>query len=526
MDAQKHSMPWKSLLTAAAILTLIAALIPTSARAATLTVDRTDDDPTATACTAAPNDCSLRGALIATNGDAILDTILLPAGTYTLDEVGTGENSALDGDLDVQSDLVIIGDGAATTIIDGNSNVTGEPVFTVFGDQTAEFNNITITGGNGGIINFGTLTLNDCKVDGNNSTTVGGGIYTGGSLELSGTTVSNNSSQSFGGGIYVYQGSLTISNSVVEFNQSPSTAGGGIFQDSGTLDVSYTRFSGNTAGAGGAISSSGTTVILDHMTFETNQALTYNGGALYIDGVTTLTITESSFAENIAAGSGGAANLVSGTNAAIDNSTFAYNISNDTGSDGGGGAIQVTSSTLTMTNSTVIGNSAKQNGGGIFAYYGTVSVDLIHTTVTDNIPNSDSIGFGFGGGVYALDGTLTLTNSILAANSGLQCNYAGAGMVVSGGYNIDTDNSCNLTAPGDQPSTGPFLGVWKDNGGSTYTRAPLPGSPAIDVIPAGVNGCGTSYTMDQRGWPRPVGSSCDAGSVEAPVWIFLPVIQK
>ena len=46
---------------------------------ATFVVDRTDDDATATACTAAPNDCSLRGAIIAANALAGSDAITLPA---------------------------------------------------------------------------------------------------------------------------------------------------------------------------------------------------------------------------------------------------------------------------------------------------------------------------------------------------------------------------------------------------------------------------------------------------------------
>src|SRR5215213_6013640 len=55
--------------------------------ASTLTVDRTDDTAAATACTAAPNDCSLRGAIIAANADAGVMPVtidLQPATTYNL----------------------------------------------------------------------------------------------------------------------------------------------------------------------------------------------------------------------------------------------------------------------------------------------------------------------------------------------------------------------------------------------------------------------------------------------------------
>src|SRR6266542_3091542 len=70
---------------------------------ATITVDRTDDDSSASACTAAPNDCSLRGAITFANlfpGT----TVSVPAGSYNLTISGAGEgfsgNNSI-GDLDI-----------------------------------------------------------------------------------------------------------------------------------------------------------------------------------------------------------------------------------------------------------------------------------------------------------------------------------------------------------------------------------------------------------------------------------------
>lgn len=50
--------------------------------------------------------------------------------------------------------------------------------------------------------------------------------------------------------------------------------------------------------------------------------------------------------------------------------------------------------------------------------------------------------------------------------------------------------------------------------GTTPTHALLPGSPALDIIPRGVNGCGTEFITDQRGVTRAQGSGCDAGAFE------------
>src|SRR5690242_4644219 len=51
--------------------------------AGTITVDRTDDTAAASACTAAANDCSLRGAAIFANSNPGT-TINIPSGTYSL----------------------------------------------------------------------------------------------------------------------------------------------------------------------------------------------------------------------------------------------------------------------------------------------------------------------------------------------------------------------------------------------------------------------------------------------------------
>src|SRR5690349_19345257 len=51
---------------------------------------------------------SLRSAIIAANAHAGADTILLPAGTYTLTISGNNENAAATGDLDITDALTIM----------------------------------------------------------------------------------------------------------------------------------------------------------------------------------------------------------------------------------------------------------------------------------------------------------------------------------------------------------------------------------------------------------------------------------
>jgi hypothetical protein len=61
-----------------------------------------------------------------------------------------------------------------------------------------------------------------------------------------------------------------------------------------------------------------------------------------------------------------------------------------------------------------------------------------------------------------------------------------------------------------------MLGPLQDNGGPTMTHALGAGSVAIDVIPGAecLDAEGEPLTTDQRGEPRPGGSTCDVGAFE------------
>ena len=65
---------------------------------------------------------------------------------------------------------------------------------------------------------------------------------------------------------------------------------------------------------------------------------------------------------------------------------------------------------VTVTNSTLSGNTAYYSGGGVGNYGGTV-------TLTNSTPVGQSGRYGYGGGVANLyGGTVTVTNSTLSGN--------------------------------------------------------------------------------------------------------------
>ena len=212
----------------------------------------------------------------------------------------------------------------------------------------------------------------------------------------------------------------------------------------------------------------------------------------------------------------------------------------DVTADGAGLALDATAS-LTMTHSTVSGNTTTTDGGGIATSGG--AVDLTNVTLSGNTADQggglDCAGACTltnvsvtsntaptnGDGVRQLGaGTITFVNSIVASNlsaGATECDGAAANLI-SSGYNLSSDASCDFTSTGDQENTDPVLGTLQDNGGPTFTHAIADGSPALDTGDSSV--CvGPDNNTDQRGSARPLGVSCDIGSYEAAAIAFCTV---
>jgi hypothetical protein len=240
-------------------------------------------------------------------------------------------------------------------------------------------------------------------------------------------------------------------------------------------------------------------VILANSTLNGNSAA--DGGGILNTG--TLTFTNSALSGNSASVYGGGIYNSSGT-VSLYNSTLNGNSTDNIG----GGIWNSNQGVVSLNNSTLNGNSA-DDGGGI---WNNGIVTLTHSTLSGNSAST------YGGGIYNnINGNLSLNNSIVANNpTGGDC----FGAITSQGYNIDSDDTCNLTATGDITNTDPLLGPLQDNGSNTLTHALLPGSPAIERIPDGVNNCQAGNSTDQRGYIRAGGGAgqggvaCDMGAYE------------
>ena len=241
---------------------------------------------------------------------------------------------------------------------------------------------------------------------------------------------------------------------------------------------------------------SGAKLTLNNLTLANGRGAA--GGGIANQGA--LTVTNSTLSGNSAFYSGGGGIWNNGGTVIFTNSTLSGNSS----IWHGGGIYNWNGGTLTVTNSTLSGNSVTDldyaSGGGIASYGGTL-------TVTNSTLSGNSAGAGRGGGIESYGGSATLKNTIVANSpSGGNCSVT----ITNGGYNLDSDGSCGFgTANNSLSGVDPKLGPLADNGGPTKTHALLAGSPAID------KGNSFGATTDQRGVSRPQGAASDIGAFES-----------
>ena len=474
---------------------LLVAVVPAVASATTWQVTNTLD-PGSVKCT--PGDCSLRGAIASADEGAGGDTVLVPAGTYKLNN----------GLLALTKGVQIVGAGASTTVIDAQ---TLSGIFSV----PAATGPISISG----------LTLENGKATNGSAITATGAQQ----LTLNKDVFSHDTSGgNSGNGAVTMRGTgpatLTVSEGSFNANAaggngtatvSSGQGGGGaidFFASTGAVSISASSFTSNTAGGdGGAGTSSGQG----------------GGGAVEVDTDGSLAIASSSFTANEAGGNGGTGGASgSGEGGAVsffgESATSLLSISastfsgNDAGGsegpegsgEGAGGAIEVDGEgSVSLADATLQGNNANHGAGG------GITTELATSLVNDTFSGNASTG-GIGGNIQVgTEGSVNLKNTIVAegaAPMGADC--AGpAAKFISGGHNIEdtTPSQCGLGASGDQVGVKPLLGPLKGNGGPVATEALLTGSPAID---AGDNsGCPAT---DARGVLRPAGAACDIGAFE------------
>lgn len=361
------------------------------------------------------------------------------------------------------------------------------------------------------------ITL-DTQIDGGGLITVSGGeavrvlqVQVGARLTLANLTVHAGRATGASGGGVANFGTLTVHHSIFTYNVAAYH--GGAILNYGALEVNDSTFLGNEAGInGGAIDTIGQ-VTVRRSTFTSNSA-GFRGGAInnYLGA---MTIEESTFTANSSTGYGGGLVNDGGT-ALIQASSVFSNTAQDVGggvrNSGGlsivdstfannqagtrGGGIE-NSNSLDVVNSTLVANSAASQGGGIYNHTGAAAQALHVTLVANNTLIT-------GGGNLENLGSFSIGYSIIINGSILNCQ----GAFTSLGYNMDSGTDCGLLSADDTQNEEPGLTPLQDNGGPTFTMAPLTGN-VFDRIPAAA-----CLPTDQRGLTRPQGGRCDIGAIE------------
>lgn len=131
-------------------------------------------------------------------------------------------------------------------------------------------------------------------------------------MTISGNTASGNAANEGGGGVFNQGGTITITDTTISMNIADGSAGsgGGLLNNLGTISLDGTTLSGNTAvRAGGAIevaSGGGTLTLTDtDLTDNSTGASPGNGGGIHISGSDNSFITGGTISGNSAANEGG-----------------------------------------------------------------------------------------------------------------------------------------------------------------------------------------------------------------------------
>jgi hypothetical protein len=357
---------------------------------------------------------TLRAAILTADAGSHSDT-------YSIDFAKSGVIDLQSPLPDLNNSISIQGPGASSLTVERAAGYSfSSAILTVDAGQTAGLSGLKIANGNaGGIINNGTLTVSGCTISGNAADN-GGGIHNTGTLTVSNnSTVSGNSAGNNGGGIWNsgaslnWVGSLTVSNSTVSGNHADGDAGGGIMNFFGSLTVSASAVSGNTAVVGGGIFSNGTATIQLSSTLSGNSAEDgggiENGGPLTVSGCTLSgnTATGFNFGGSHFPGRGGAIdNSGDSTLTTVRDSVFSCNSAEL------GGAIfnSANYGTLDVRGSTFSRNSASDSGGAIYNQHSTATIQ--GCTLSGNLAGTA------GGGLFnAATGTLTVKDSTVLGNT-------------------------------------------------------------------------------------------------------------
>lgn len=412
------------------------------------------------------------------------------------------------------------------TTIDGGGAITlngrgRHQIFQVDSSGSLTLKHIRLTNAVSGLggaaaFNAGALALEDVEISNSEAGPLGrgGAIHTtfSSNLTITNSRLVGNSAGS-GGAIFADNAfPVTITNSVLSDNHAngdePTTGwGGAILLLGSEASIEGGEISDNDARTGGAIVGWELSDLVIHgTTIVDNRALNGPGGGLRLGegpgSNVRAVLTDVTLYRNKAEGgalafpTGGGVHC-DGCSLEIERSTLAVN---SAANRGGGLYLTSPGPSSRLVNVTIAGNSGGSFGGGGI-YLNNGAMDLTNVTVVSN-----SAGPGSGGGIASFNGSVGLRNVVLV-NSNDNCRFVSPVGTPVKDSNLSSDGTCSFGASRDDVTISNI--VLRENGGPTQTVLFDADSPTVDR--GTPNGCPPT---DQRGAPRPFGTSCDVGATE------------
>jgi len=388
-----------------------------------------------------------------------------PSATIVVDAGGAGDHVAIQPALDAASpgDTVLVRPGTYEGPPNRDLDFGGKDIALVSADGSAS-------------------TIIDCGGEGR------GFVFTGGETAdalVRGFTVTNGRAEE-GAGVYCHSSSPTLADLLFVGNATAETfaaKGGGMYCDASTAVLVNVTFAANAAPIGGGIYCHAADVTLTGVLFEGNHAAD-GGGGMYCD-VASPKLTDVVFSGNSSGDYGGGLHCVSGSSPTLIGCKFSDNVAAVSGGAMGcwnastpvlldvtfagnsapsGGAVRLIGSSPILTDVTFVRNAAYR-GGGIYCQQYSSPV-LTHTTFVANeatyggglscrddssarISNATFVAneATYGGGLSCGDSSPTLSNCIIAFNTGgraLHCDDVSS-PTISRSYifgNVEEDDSC------------------------------------------------------------------------------------
>jgi hypothetical protein len=373
----------------------------------------------------------------ASTGDVITFDPTLNGQTITLTQ----------GEINITQDLTIQGPGAGLLAISGNN---ASRVFNIEAGPkvlNVAISGLTVTGGNG------TDPTPPSSPPPAGPPVVGGGAIRGNNANLTLvdlTVTGNHADAAPGGGILDVAGILLVRDSTIS-NNTAGTAGGGLFSDSGTLTLVNTTLSGNTAGT--------------------------DGGGL-ADDTSALTLQQSTISNNTASGKGGGL--------ALNVQAGAILTSPPPGSGNPGKVVPpviVPAGAVLVDSTTVSGNTAQGDGGGLF----TGAASPANFTIQGSFFTANKTNAGRGGGLALVlntpGGAVAILRSIVAGNSA--ATQGGGGILLDGtagsaGIVIGQSSLIHNQAGNSTGADGGGLLINNAGGAVTVEESTIVGNSAAD----------------------------------------------